>query len=889
MEFGAKKVNVDPILEERKRRVKEFFSKRPEIIYLLILAVIIFIGAIYIRTAPIPYLKDVTTGNYTLGPDLDPFLFLRLAKTIVANGSLPAMDYMRYVPLGFNNQQENYFLQYTIAYLYKFLHLFDPSVTIEYAAIIYPVIAMILTMIFFFLFVRKAFSNQGKHQSNIIALIATAFLGFIPAFLHRSVAGIAEKEPAGMLFMFAAFYFFILAWKSENIKKSIFYGVLSGISTWLMGMFWGGVVYIFVITAMAALISFLCKSSKKNFLIYTSWLITFTILLGLLIGKYGGIRGLLLSTTSGVAFFVFGVMLTDIILFKTKIKDKINARFSNIPHQFISLISLIVLGFLIIIIFSPSMIGHIYSDAKAAIIQTSASRLIATVAENNQPFFDSWKGSFGLGFFWIFIIGSMFIFYEAVKNFKHKWLMTLGYVLMILGIIFSKYSSTSIMNGTGNLSILFYIGSAIFFVIVCLLGYMREYKEKKEFNIDPCLVFVLSIFFFSALEARAAIRLFHVLIPAASMTAAFLIVKLPELAFKKREDEIMKIILWIAAAAVIILAAYSLYSFEQSCYSQALNERPSSYTVQWQEAMGWVRDNTPKDAVFAHWWDYGYWVQTMGERATVLDGGNAIDYWDYLMGRHVLTGQNETEALEFLKTHNATHLLIDSTDIGKYQAYSSIGGDENYDRFSWMPTFMLDDRQTRETRNETVYVYTGGMPLDEDLVWKNQIYPSGKAGIGAVVININKEENSITQPKSIMIYQGKQIEIPLKCVYLNNKLLEFKEGFGCLYIIPRIDANGVNNMGAGLYISDKSMNALWVKLYLLNQTEGNFELVHSEDSAIIKELRSKYNMTVGDFIQYGDIQGPIKIWKINYPEDIRINPDYLLLDYPNTKLREVTK
>jgi len=66
-------------------------------------------------------------------------------------------------------------------------------------------------------------------------------------------------------------------------------------------------------------------------------------------------------------------------------------------------------------------------------------------------------------------------------------------------------------------------------------------------------------------------------------------------------------------------------------------------------------------------------LQSIGERATVLDGGNAIVYWNYLMGRHVLTGDNQKDALEFLYNHNTTHLLIDSSDIGKYGAYSSIG------------------------------------------------------------------------------------------------------------------------------------------------------------------------------------------------------------------------
>ena len=35
--------------------------------------------------------------------------------------------------------------------------------------------------------------------------------------------------------------------------------------------------------------------------------------------------------------------------------------------------------------------------------------------------------------------------------------------------------------------------------------------------------------------------------------------------------------------------------------------------------MEWIKNNTPKDAVVAAWWDYGYWISTMGERATLAD------------------------------------------------------------------------------------------------------------------------------------------------------------------------------------------------------------------------------------------------------------------------------
>ena len=46
-------------------------------------------------------------------------------------------------------------------------------------------------------------------------------------------------------------------------------------------------------------------------------------------------------------------------------------------------------------------------------------------------------------------------------------------------------------------------------------------------------------------------------------------------------------------------------------------------TSDWLDAYEWVRTNTPPDAVVASWWDYGYWTQTMGERASIADNFTA--------------------------------------------------------------------------------------------------------------------------------------------------------------------------------------------------------------------------------------------------------------------------
>ena len=138
-----------------------------------------------------------------------------------------------------------------------------------------------------------------------------------------------------------------------------------------------------------------------------------------------------------------------------------------------------------------------------------------------------------------------------------------------------------------------------------------------------------------------------------------MIVKFSEKYFKEKEDS-KKFFIGIIALLIIFVSLFTLWNYYQQDKATAENFAPGIYQLQWQKAMEWVRDNTATDAVFGHWWDYGYWVQSIGERATVLDGGNAITFWNYWMGRLVLTGDNQQDALDFLYNHETDYLLIDS-------------------------------------------------------------------------------------------------------------------------------------------------------------------------------------------------------------------------------------
>ncbi len=886
-------------VKERASKIMNYLKQKKDWTLYLILSFIVFVG-VYIRTRNIPNLIDITTGTWTLAPDLDPYLFLRWAKYIVENGSLMVWDMMRNVPLGFNTAGEMNLLSYMIAWFYQFLHLFSKEVTVTYAAILFPVVMFALTTVAFFLFARKIFYKQSRKIKNIIALIATAFFVLIPSLLPRTIAGVPEKESVAFFFMFMAFYFFLEAFTSEKFKKGLIFGALAGVSTALMALVWGGMIFIFFTIPTAILLAFIFgKVKKKEFFIYSIWLITSFILMMPFSTRYT-LKNLIVSTSTGLAIGVLAIIGISFLIMKIKKLDNIRKK-TKLPKEIFSIIlSLLIIIIGICIVFGPSFLLGQISHTIDSLITPMTTRFGLTVAENKQPYFlGDWTGNFGPIafniplFFWMFIAGSVMLFNNLIQKLdkKEKLILTFGYFLFLICLIFSRYSSSSTLDGISGLSLFVYFGGWLLFLGSFGYFYFKKYKENKisifkEFNFSYILYFI--ILTLGIIGARAGIRLIMVLGAISPIAISFLIVKMSEKYITKKED--IKFFIGIIAVIIIIASLFTLWSYYKQDISTAENFAPGSYQIQWQKAMQWVRESTSEDSVFAHWWDYGYWLQSIGERATILDGGNAIVYWNYLMGRYVLTGDDEQKALEFLYTHNGTHLLIDSTDIGKYTAFSSIGSDEDYDRFSWISTFFMDETKTMETKDETVYVYTGGTMVDDDIIWEKEgeeiLLPKKKAGIGAIFLRKNGE--NILQPKAIFVYNGQQYEIPLRFVYFNGKLYDFVEGLDAgIFIFPKLDQKegglDVNGIGAAMYLSGRTIHSQLANLYLFDKKSYNFNLVHSEDSLIVESLKQQ-GLEIGEFVYYQGFQGPIKIWEINYPSGIEAKSEYLETVYPNQEL-----
>lgn len=108
----------------------------------------------------------------------------------------------------------------------------------------------------------------------------------------------------------------------------------------------------------------------------------------------------------------------------------------------------------------------------------------------------------------------------------------------------------------------------------------------------------------------------------------------------------------LAAFSIILLVGLSSISGAQQI-------RPIMNDM-WNESLVWLDQNTPEDSVVFSWWGVGYWINGIGKRQTVIDGGTPPGTDIENAARFYLG--NESQAIPYLKDNNVTNVLI-TTDI----------------------------------------------------------------------------------------------------------------------------------------------------------------------------------------------------------------------------------
>jgi len=192
-------------------------------------------------------------------------------------------------------------------------------------------------------------------------------------------------------------------------------------------------------------------------------------------------------------------------------------------------------------------------------------------------------------------------------------------------------------------------------------------------------------------------------------------------------------------------------------------------TTDWLDSMEWIKNNTPKDAVVAAWWDYGYWISTMGERATLADNSTIYTYIIENIAKMLLS--NPDESWHLLQEMQADYVLVfvagQKLGIDSPESFYMLRGGGDESKKQWFIKIAAYD--------ESKYLHSDGLS-GTDYFWNEtmlgKMFPFSP--LGYVNPNDFSQQFPIYVPGTVAIY-GKDIKFPsdgdgpLRLVYASPK------------------------------------------------------------------------------------------------------------------------
>jgi dolichyl-diphosphooligosaccharide--protein glycosyltransferase len=166
------------------------------------------------------------------------------------------------------------------------------------------------------------------------------------------------------------------------------------------------------------------------------------------------------------------------------------------------------------------------------------------------------------------------------------------------------------------------------------LGLLFLLRQKNGYE----KVFALSLALSSLFLLTFPYRFRFLTIPWAAMLGAILFTRVP---WGRRGT--------LLAALLILLNVSAASGFASSAVPYLSSDL--------QEALVWIRENTPEDSVVFAWWDYAGPIRGVAHRAVRFDSGPTLPYNEIAATFFALT--NESQAWELLKENRGDYVLVD--------------------------------------------------------------------------------------------------------------------------------------------------------------------------------------------------------------------------------------
>lgn len=661
------------------------------------------------------WLRYMPENGMTYLQALDPYMIFRMSKHLAMEGSLPALDFMRYFPYAqpvYRIQMGNIVFPAIMYWLGGFL--FFPSY-LEWAQFL-PAFAGGVGVIFMYLLGKELWSKTA-------GLSAAFFLATIAGVMHRTSAGFFEKEPVGTMFMMASLYFFTRAWKREDWLA----GIASGLTLAAFTLSWGGskmlwLLYPLVVgTVMlldediegltrAYIPTVVIGATAAAFQPFRFWLLDSIFLANL------GLVGLLWSRR-----FVeeFGIIDSDHLQYYTpgmSVLGLVLAALSPLYSDFIAIRMIRIWRKATQSAGGDVIAGTVAENQAASLGQlvSQLGALPATRVNSLLGYLSNVVGPWPLTFIAVAFLGTSISFMVARKYGlvgktveEANYYYAFGGVLLAWILAFSFFFQASVVVA---------VAPAIFAVVAGAI-FIHGLDDLGEKKIEMRWYYLLPFFWIltNVLAAVTKSRLVFLAAFPVAMGAGYTLSLVVDRLRDIDVSDMFRDVTPGQAKAALLVAVLVPVLLVNAASGYASSERISgSPNELWMENLEYMEEETAGDSVILSWWDYGYWFESIGRRAAVADGGNAGYYSSGRYGKvnypiaDFLTSENPGNHTSLLEKHSVDYLVLDNTMIGKYSAVSQISNRDNSEFESMIQLTNRDLRNSiSRSGNQTVAQFSG--------------------------------------------------------------------------------------------------------------------------------------------------------------------------------------
>jgi len=623
--------------------------------------------------------------------EFDPFFNYRATKFIVDNG-LDAYfnwhDDMSWHPYGRDvSATSQVMLHITAAMLY---HVFGFGSSLYHFTIIFPVVFGSFTAIVIFALVRVVGGTTA-------GLFAALFFSVSAPIIIRGMTGWFKSEPLGLFYSLLGIYLFLSGIKHDKGKIS-FIKLISGSIFLGFGLSaWGGSEFFIIPLGIFFLALPLVRRDHK-FIIWAIPVFSLTLILTTLSFERQGMNFVL-----GYGGFAIGI--PTILLVVNIFIQRTSNEVSKIRNG-LYFLCFVLIGGIFVIIFNPVIIPAEDSNAEGTyLVELPSFRYLNAI----NPFLTTTDP-----------------LTDSVAEHQTTTLALSFYFASILMI---------------------FAGIGIWLIFRNKSGVNNNFTIKNDMMIFALIIGMLGIYISSAfvrLELYAAISIIILSSIGLSVITTEIIRKRSSIINHRKTIKISYLVIVIALLIIpITLPAHGNWINAVKAPPTLLNGG-STFNIatnDWPDAMEWLKNNTPKDAVVTSWWDYGYWITTLGERKSSADNATLIDWQIKLIAKMLLSSPEEAWKIltsnEPLKGLDADYVLIYLTaqrgndeEPGIYILHG--GGDES--KKIWFMRIAGE--------NESNYLYSDGTS-GTDLFWENtllgKMFPFSIITYGDIQRNIQSD------------------------------------------------------------------------------------------------------------------------------------------------------